>query len=341
MARPLDVVEDLGAPRLRCAPFRSALGVGSAGTAGAYDAFLCVDVPLPWERDISWSEPFRTLVGEGTTSVRAPDGRTIRPQGLVPVPGTEGRTRVVFHERPASGDGPTVAGPYARREWQVGADEVVDLCRALLQADEAAVAAFAERRVGTPRDLVEVLVCTHGRRDACCGSLGATLHDRLAARLADGPGDGCVRVHRTSHTGGHRFAPTVLTFPDGYAWAHLDEDRALALVRRSVEPSELAPHCRGSAALAGGPAQVADVAVLAELGWDWADAERTATVTAFDRASLATTVRVEGTLPDGTAVVRTAVVEVERHVPQITCGGIDAPEYDVEPVWRVASLDRG
>src|SRR5690606_15009661 len=94
MARPLDVVEDLGAPRLRCAPFRSALGVGSAGTAGAYDAFLCVDVPLPWERDISWSEPFRTLVGEGTTSVRAPDGRTIRPQGLVPVPGTEGRTRV-------------------------------------------------------------------------------------------------------------------------------------------------------------------------------------------------------------------------------------------------------
>src|SRR5690606_41931843 len=82
------------------------------------------------------------------------------------------RSRVVFHERPASGDGPTVAGPYARREWQVGADEVVDLCRALLQADEAAVAAFAERRVGTPRDLRseehtselqsrENLVCRH------------------------------------------------------------------------------------------------------------------------------------------------------------------------------------
>lgn len=342
MARRLDVVGDLDVPKLRCASFHSSLEVDPAGTAGAYDAFLCVEVPLPWERDISSNEPFLSLIGAGTTSVRAPDGRTIRPQGLVPRPGAEGWTRVVFLERPAlDGSGPGVAGPYARRQWWLDPVEVPDLCRALLEVDDVGVSAFDERRVEVPAELVDVLVCTHGRRDACCGSTGEAMRERLSGRLEAPDVDGATRVWRVSHTGGHRFAPTVLTFPDGYAWAHLDDGTAAALALRSVEPSALLGHCRGSAALARGPAQVADVAVLGEIGWPWADATRTATVTGFDRATLATTVRVDGTLADGERVVRVVVVEVERYVPQITCGAIDAPEYDVEPVWRVASIDEG
>ena len=48
-----------------------------------------------------------------------------------------------------------------------------------------------------------LLVCTHGGRDRCCGSDGT----RLFQALFPPPG---VRVWRTSHTAGHRFAPTAI-----------------------------------------------------------------------------------------------------------------------------------
>jgi len=342
MVTPLRVVDDgIELPKVRCAAFHTELAVDPVGTAGAYDVFLCVEVPLPWERDISLHEPFLSLLGAGTGSVKDPSGRTIRPQGLVPRPGAEGWTRVLLFEQR---EGPA-AGPYRRREWWLDATEVAELCRAVVEGDEAGISRFDERRVEVPDEVVDLLVCTHGKRDTCCGSTGAALFDQLVVGLGPEPGPAGLRVWRTSHTGGHRFAPTALTFPDGYAWAHLDRATAMSVLGRSAPPSELAQRCRGSSALPGGAAQAADRAALAEVGWIWAEARRSAVVAGFDRSSLATDVRIEGELPGGRVVAFDVRVELERHVPQPTCGAVDGPEYKVEPVWRVVSVtpvgDRG
>ena len=91
-------------------------------------------------------------------------------------------------------------------------------------------------------------------------------------------GSGCdptVRLWRVSHTGGHRFAPTALTFPDGYGWAHLDLDLALQLVRRDGQVGALLAHCRGVSSLSGPAAQVADREALATNGWNWSQVQRT------------------------------------------------------------------
>jgi hypothetical protein len=337
----LPTADEPAIARLRCAPFHSSLGVDPIGTAAAYEVFLCVEVPLPWERDISFSEPFRSVVGEGSASVRLPDGRRLRPQGLVPRPGAEGWRRIVLFERPvaATSDG-YPGGNYERTEWWVDPAEVEPLCRAIVAADPEAVGGFAERRVEVPGGVVDLFVCTHGKRDTCCGRSGAALHDLLSARLAEvDPGGDHIRLWRVSHTGGHRFAPTALTFPDGYAWSHLDLDATLAVALRTGDPAEVAAHCRGISSLSGGPAQAADRAVLVEAGWDWTSASRRVSVTAFDRRSLATELLIEGEYPDGRFVSFEVRVEVEGHVPQITCGAISEPEYTVEPVWRVTAVN--
>lgn len=326
---------DLSIPKLRCASFHESLDAAAIGSAGAYDAFLCVEVPLPWQRDISMDPPFAELMAEGAAAIEAADGRRFRPQGLVPRAGAEGWTRVLLFERPGGAD----AGAYARREWWLQPDEVVPLCRSLLDAEPNDVAAFDERRVEVAADVVDVLVCTHGKRDTCCGSAGVALHDQLAERLAAvDPDERRIRLWRVSHTGGHRFAPTMLTFPDGYAWAHMDAGAVLGIALRGVAPSSVADRCRGAASVVGSAAQVADLAALADVGWEWAHADRHVTVTGFDRPSMATRLRVEGRLPDGTGRAFDVTVRIERHVPQITCGAIEAPEYDVEPVWGIESV---
>ena len=80
-------------------------------------------------------------------------------------------------------------------------------------------------------------MCDPERRDTRCGRWGTLLHIELAARATD------VRIWHCSHTGGHRFAPTAITLPDGRAWAYVDADvevtRALPVPVR-WEPPERA-----------------------------------------------------------------------------------------------------
>ena len=98
------------------------------------------------------------------------------------------------------------------------------------------MASFDEAERTVSADVVELMVCTHGRRDTCCGGLGAAMHEELRSRLEDR--DGATRLWRCSHTGGHRFAPTALSFPDGYAWAHLTAELADRLVHRVGDPAD-------------------------------------------------------------------------------------------------------
>ncbi len=320
---------------LRCAPFHSALDVDPIGSGGNYDAYLCVEVPLPWERDISGNQPFAGLCDGPVAALHGADGRKWRPQGLVPPDGRGGSVQVVAFEQPDRARTGRSGTRFRRREWLVREGLESSLCAGLLAADDGVIGRFDEFEV--PRESApgaEVFVCTHGQRDVCCGGSGTSLHMDLLRRVAEAE-DGALSVRRVSHTGGHRFAPTALTFPDGYAWSHLDPSLAMAIATRSVEPSEVLGHIRGSTIFKGGPAQAADRYGLGRVGWDWADAMRTVELIGFDRKTMATDVRVSGEMSNGPPRTFELRVGIERHIPQITCGEIDSPEYKVEPVWQV------
>ena len=59
-----------------------------------------------------------------------------------------------------------------------------------------------------------LLVCTHGSRDRCCGREGGALFQRLFREAPD-------MVWQSSHLGGHRFAPTALSLPDGLQYGRI------------------------------------------------------------------------------------------------------------------------
>lgn len=62
------------------------------------------------------------------------------------------------------------------------------------------------------------LVCTHGARDRCCAKWGMPVFQRLCQLAGEGAP---ARVWQASHLGGHRFAPVVLTLPDGYVYGRV------------------------------------------------------------------------------------------------------------------------
>ncbi|WP_420629879.1 sucrase ferredoxin [Candidatus Leptofilum sp.] len=78
----------------------------------------------------------------------------------------------------------------------------------LFALDLSAIVAGKARYDANRTAEAHILVCTNGKRDVCCALHGVALLRALAS--ANVP-----NLWETTHLGGHRFAPTLLTLPDG------------------------------------------------------------------------------------------------------------------------------
>ncbi len=205
---------------------------------------------------------------------------------------------------------------------------------------------MAEHRPARPA----VLVCTQGSHDVCCGAEGTRLAGELEARIdataaAAGGAHHLTGLYRVSHTGGHRFAPTAMTLPDGRMWAGLTMARVDSILTRAGRAADLAPTCRGWWGAEVGPAQVAERAVLAARGWSLDDHDRRVDLTGRPDGSILATVSITalpGAGPAGASSERWDVELAEgRTVPTVACrqpGGLPAKsarEYDVLAVRRL------
>jgi hypothetical protein len=116
---------------------------------------------------------------------------------------------------------------------------------------------------GAPLHGPILLVCTNGKRDACCALRGRALVTALAADHAE-------RTWECSHLGGHRFAANLVCLPHGIAYGRVapaDGPRlANAYLDGRLDPSLL----RGRSAWPA-PAQVAEAAVRVAEGIEGID----------------------------------------------------------------------
>jgi len=70
-------------------------------------------------------------------------------------------------------------------------------------------------------DAPQILVCTHGSRDRCCGVLGGMIFSQLKSQISQILPSA---VWQVSHLGGHRFAPTALCLPLGVLLGRIEPD---------------------------------------------------------------------------------------------------------------------
>jgi hypothetical protein len=81
-------------------------------------------------------------------------------------------------------------------------------------------------------------VCTHGKRDRCCALHGLLLYYALDKMMG-------FDVWQTTHLGGHRFAPTLLSLPDGHVYGRLMPDHVPHLLAGQQEERILPDYLRG------------------------------------------------------------------------------------------------
>ena len=245
--------EAAGVRKRMCAVFSETNGENPCGSAPTWDHCLLMEVPTPWEHEVTDSPAFPAGVAgilEGRPDIRL---QVIQPDDAYSV---DGHSIVMLFSRP---DGPV--RDMARREFLVPSDLLFDAVSAILGNDGGALAKW-ERRNDGMRDL---LVCTHGSRDICCASIGLPTYFELHSQFSNSH----MRVWRLSHTGGHRLAPNVIDMPSGRYWSRLTPSRARQVADRSGDIADLYDSYRGWPAIASPGAQVAEREAFMREGWDW------------------------------------------------------------------------
>lgn len=219
-----------------------------AGTAATARTWLLLEQPGPWGAKALTSSHLDPSLGRALEAAAKGTGVRI---ALIRRPG-----------RHADCGTPTARQVYAAHTVPGGVwlhSATIDDPRQLLDLDFAALGRGEHRTFDSAlgarphTDDPLALVCTNGKRDRCCALLGRPLAAELAASGVGG-------VWEVTHLGGHRFSPTLLVLPYGYAYGRA-EAQAVKEVLHGVQKGRIVvAGCRGNSAWER-PGQAAELAV--------------------------------------------------------------------------------
>ena len=315
-----------------CADISKANGEDPIGSATNADHFLFVEVHPPWPRDVWQARTLPIDLADALESVKNADLKikilAIQWDATYSLPG---QTRVMLFRRPAA-----YFARYQKADYVVPDVLAPSLVRALF-GDIDALQTFEAYRQPTEH-LREMFVCTHGSRDTCCGQRGYPLYDIL--RKMDPPWAKMpIRAWRVSHIGGHKFATTMLDFPYGHYWGHLEIPVLPSLVEMSGSVEGLQPFYRGWSGAGHKFVQIAEREIWQREGWGWLDYEKQGELLNLSEDGQWAEVRLDFRSPDGhRSGTYTARVEVSSQIQTLAKSGFS--ELSWVDQYRVTRLEQ-
>jgi hypothetical protein len=240
-----------------CADLSRRSGEDLIGSAPTYATYIFIECPQPWTAN-AWDSKaipsnLKAFVEKVTRSHRQIKFLLISADK--PNPNSKARV-IAFHRHSSPSTG------YIRQEFRVNLEKVVPLIERYLANPEAIAL-----QPSTERSIRDFFICTHGSHDKCCAHYGYPFF-RQARTIALNLGLRDVRVWQVSHIGGHRFAPTMIGFPDGRYYGALDGESFAAIAQRQGDIHHIHTVYRGWGILPRN-VQVLERELFRQYGWDW------------------------------------------------------------------------
>ncbi|WP_392530433.1 sucrase ferredoxin [Nostoc sp. C117] len=239
-----------------CSDYSREAGEDIIGSATNYQTYILVECPLPWTSEAfnsKWVPQNLRLLVEEVKRAKLPIRFLLIANDLSHK--VNHTTLLIYQKKEGLSNG------YHKQEFKLPNIEQV---AAVVQKWLWGISINSEVETNTARD---ILVCTHGSHDKCCARYGAPFYFKVTATTADLNLEN-VRIWKSSHFGGHRFAPTVIDLPEGRYYGVLDPDLFRSILTRTGDIQCLNKVYRGWGILPAALQTLEKELILHE-GWDW------------------------------------------------------------------------
>lgn len=243
---------------LFCSDHSKEVGEDVIGSATNCQTYVLIECPPPWHSEALNSRWVPNSLKVLVEEVK----RTKQPIRFLLIANNESHkidhtTLLIYHQQEGLSNG------YRKQEFQLpNIEQAAPTIRKWLSGRTLDY----EVKTSATRD---ILVCTHGSHDMCCARYGNPFYYHADATISDlGLDD--VRIWKSSHFGGHRFAPTAIDLPEGRYYGGLDQESFKSILTRSGDINCLNKVYRGWGILPHAM-QVMERELILRHGWDWFD----------------------------------------------------------------------
>jgi hypothetical protein len=309
-----------------CAEESRQLGEDPIGTGDHYyQTYIFVECPIPWKKDEFGSKS----IPDNLKALQAEIYEQFPPIRLLLIYNEklwqENFTRLLIYRRQDN-----FPNRYQKQECLLtNIKEAVPIVKEYLLNGN-----FPNQAITT--ETRDIFVCTHGSHDKCCAKYGYPFYRQASATVAD-LSLNHVRVWQASHFGDHRFAPTMMDFPEGRYYARLDRDSFTSVLTRTGDIHCFKNIYRGWSILPE-PAQFLEREMIFLHGWNWFDYKVAATVIEQKDDISFSRIEINFEKPDGSlGVVRGDVVE-DKNKAIYLLGGCECTEVWRKPQFCVQNL---
>ncbi|AFY57739.1 hypothetical protein Riv7116_5359 [Rivularia sp. PCC 7116] len=228
------------------------------GTATNNQTYVLIECPTPWNSDAFSSkwvpENLRLLVKEAKRAKLPIKFQLIANDFSHKVDSTK---LLIYHQEEGGGKG------YSKREFKL---ENIEQAASAIKKWLWGKNLKWEIDATTTRD---ILVCTHGSHDRCCARYGNPFYFHAKNMISEVGLDN-VRIWRSSHFGGHRFAPTMIDLPEGRYYGNLDVESFKSILTHTGDIKRFKDIYRGWGILPRS-IQIVERELILRYGWDWFD----------------------------------------------------------------------
>lgn len=239
-----------------CSDYSRQIGEDVIGSATNYQTYVLVECPPPWVSEAfnsKWvPENLRFLVEEVKRAKLPISFLLIANDSSHKINHT---TLLIYQKQEGLSNG------YRQQEFKLeNIEQVATVVRKCLWGTSPDY----EVETSTTRN---ILVCTHGSHDKCCARYGNPFYFHAMDTISNLHLDN-VRIWKSSHFGGHRFAPTAIDFPEGRYYGALEQDAFSSILTRTGDIQCLNKVYRGWGILPTA-LQILERELMLSYGWDW------------------------------------------------------------------------
>ena len=237
------------------------------GTAVPADTFILIETPQPWEKPALLSPG----VSEALRQVIKPwlsFGIRVHLIANEHTLNQRRRRMLIFQQSGNSHQDRNrrLVGDY--KAWEIQMDSAAAMASALDQFLKNNRADWQP----IPSGQRHLMVCTHASHNECCGMYGYPFYRGAIAAIQTLGLTEQVHPWQISHIGGHRFAPTLIDFPQGRYYGNLDQASLPCLLKHQGDIEPLLSSYRGWSLLSK-PLQILEAELLRQYQWDWLEGE--------------------------------------------------------------------